>query len=255
MKTRAMAERAVACGMPALALTDHGNLFGAVEFYLACRKAGVRPILGMEAYITRDRLDRTTEAGKQSHHLVLLATDLTGWRNLIRLASLGYLEGFYYKPRIDHELLAAHAQGLIGLSACLSGETSRRLLRDDLAGAIAVAGRYGEIFGRDHFYLEIQDHGLEPEAKVRQLMPQVARETGLPLVATNDCHFLQREHTRRTTSCSASRPTAGSRSRTGCATTPTRSTSRTPGRCSTSSGTGRARRRTRSPSRSAASSS
>jgi DNA polymerase-3 subunit alpha len=194
MKTRAMAERAVACGMPALALTDHGNLFGAVEFYLACRKAGVRPILGMEAYIARDRLDRATEEGKQAHHLVLLATDLTGWRNLIRLASLGYLEGFYYKPRIDHDLLAAHAQGLIGLSACLSGETSRRLLRDDLAGAVKVAARYGEIFGPDRFYLEIQDHGLEPEAKVRQLTPLVARETGLPVVATNDCHFLQRDH-------------------------------------------------------------
>lgn len=194
MKTRAMAERAARCGMPALALTDHGNLFGAVEFYLACRKVGVRPILGMEAYVADDRRDRTPDPAKRPSHLVLLAADGRGWRNLIRLASLAYLEGFYRRPRIDDELLAAHSGGLIGLSACLSGEPSRSLLRDDLPGAIRAAGRYAEIFGQGRFWLEIQNHGLDPEAKVRQRMPDVAKATGLEIVATNDCHFLERNH-------------------------------------------------------------
>ncbi len=194
MKTRAMAERAAACGMPALALTDHGNLFGAVEFYLACRKAGVRPILGMEAYVARDRRDRESDEAKRTHHLVLLARDERGWRNLCRLASLGFLEGYYYKPRIDLALLDAHREGLIGLSACLSGEPNRLLQHDDVAGAGRAAARYAEILGRENYFLEIQDHGLPQEARVRQLMPQVAKAEGLEIVATNDCHFLERGH-------------------------------------------------------------
>ncbi len=195
MKTQAMAARAAECGMPALALTDHGNLFGAVEFYLQCRKAKVKPILGMEAYVARDRRDQSgDEQSKRLHHLVLLARNEAGWRNLIKLASLGFLEGFYYKPRIDLELLAAHAEGLIGLSACLSGEPSRLLVQGDAAGAERAAGRHAEILGRDHYFLEIQDHGLPQEARVREQAPGIARRLGLEIVCTNDCHFLKREH-------------------------------------------------------------
>ncbi len=194
MKTGAMAQRAAQLGMPALALTDHGNLFGAIEFYLRCRDAGVRPILGMEAYVARDHRDRGGEDAKRLSHLVLLARDPTGWRNLMRLSSLAYLEGYYYKPRIDKELLARHAEGLIGLSACLRGEPNRLLAQDDVRGAVRVAAEYRDIMGPDGYFLEIQDHGLPQEERVRQLMPKVARELGLPLVATNDCHYLEHQH-------------------------------------------------------------
>ncbi|HOX26250.1 MAG TPA: DNA polymerase III subunit alpha [Candidatus Krumholzibacteria bacterium] len=194
MKTKAMVHKAVQCGQPALALTDHGNLFGAVEFYLACRKAGIKPILGMEAYVARDRLDRSGKDAAKSHHTVLLVQNAAGWRNLIRLASRAYLEGFYYKPRIDKTLLGDHCEGLIALSACLGGEPNNALVRGDVSAAIRAASEYREMFGRDRYFLEIQNHGLPEEDQVRRLMPEVAREVGVELVATNDCHFLEREH-------------------------------------------------------------
>jgi len=194
MKTQAMAEQAAAFGMPALALTDHGNMFGAVEFYLNCRKAGVKPILGMEAYIAPDHTDRTSEKSKQMNHMVLLARNDAGWRNLMKLSSIGFLEGFYYKPRIDNELLAAHSEGVIGLSACLSGVPNRMLKEGNVAGATRAACEFGEILGRDNYFLEIQDHGIEEEARVRQLMPKVARAAKLGIVCTNDSHYLKREH-------------------------------------------------------------
>ncbi|MFH1844528.1 MAG: DNA polymerase III subunit alpha [bacterium] len=194
MKCKALAQRAAEYGMPALALTDHGNLFGAVEFYQKCRKVDVKPILGMEAYVTRDHRDRDSEFAKRNNHLILLVSEAAGWRNLMRLSSLSFLDGFYYKPRVDKELLAAHSEGLIALSACMSGEPNSLLARDDLPGAIRVAGEYAEIFGKQNYYLEIQDHGIPQETRIRQLMPQVARATGLDIVATNDCHFLDREH-------------------------------------------------------------
>lgn len=194
MKTKAMVAKAASCGQPALALTDHGNMFGAVEFYLACRKAGIKPIIGMEAYVTRDRLDRSGKDAAKNHHTVLLVQDATGWRNLVKLASLAYMEGFYYKPRIDKRLLADHCDGLIALSACLGGEPNSALVRGDLSGAVRAASEYREMFGRDRYFLEIQNHGLPEEERVRRLMPDVAREVGLELVATNDCHFLERDH-------------------------------------------------------------
>ena len=194
MKTKAMAQRAAEYGMPALALTDHGNMFGAVEFYQACRKAGVKPILGTEAYVAPDHALRSDDPSQRPHHTVLLAQNETGWRNLMKLSSLGYLEGFYYKPRIDKVQLAAHSEGVIALSACLSGEPSRALKSGDVAAAVRSAMEYKEIFGPDRYFLEIQDHGIEAEARVRSLMPEVARETGLSLVCTNDCHYLDREH-------------------------------------------------------------
>ena len=124
MKTRDMARRAAEYGQPALALTDHGNMFGAVEFYLNCRKEGIKPIIGMEAYVTADRHCRTADKSNRSYHMVLLARNATGYANLVRLSSLGFLEGFYYRPRIDRELLAQHSEGIVGLTACMSGEPS-----------------------------------------------------------------------------------------------------------------------------------
>jgi len=194
MKTRAMVQKAVECGQPALALTDHGNMFGAVEFYLACRKAGIKPILGMEAYVTRDMHDRSGKDAARSNHTVLLVQNQAGWQNMVKLASLAYLEGFYYKPRIDKKLLADHSEGVIALSACLGGEPNSALMRGDVSGAIRAASEYKEIFGPDRYFLEIQNHGLPEEERVRQLMPEVARATGLELVATNDCHFLEASH-------------------------------------------------------------
>jgi len=194
MKATDMVKKAVECGQPALALTDHGNMFGAVEFYLACKKAGIKPILGMEAYVTRDMHDRSGKDAAKSNHTVLLVQNETGWRNAMRLSSLSYLEGFYYKPRIDKKILADHSDGLIALSACLGGEPNSALMRGDIEGAIRAASEYKEIFGPDRYFLEIQNHGLKEEDQVRRLMPEVARATGLEMVATNDCHFLDRDH-------------------------------------------------------------
>ena len=179
-------------GMQALALTDHGNLFGAVEFYRAAREAGIKPILGMEAYVAAgDRRERGGRAGSYSH-LVLLAQNETGWRNLIRLSSIGYLEGFYYKPRIDHETLAQNADGLIALSACLKGEVPTFLMQANYAGARERAARLARLFGPDRFFLELQDHGIPEQRAVNDGVRELARELGLPLVATNDVHYERR---------------------------------------------------------------
>jgi DNA polymerase-3 subunit alpha len=195
MKTGAMAQRAADLGQPALALTDHGNMFGAVEFFLACKKHGIKPIIGTEAYITADRHNRNADKlGNKSYHMVLLAKNATGYRNLVKLSSLGYLEGFYYRPRIDRELLSRYSEGVIGLTACMSGEPNWHLRNGNVPAAIEAASAYKEILGRDNYYLEIQNHGIEEEARIRELMPQVAKATGLPIVCTNDCHFLDRAH-------------------------------------------------------------
>ncbi len=193
-KTADMAKRAAKYEQPALALTDHGNMFGAVEFYLECRKQKIKPIIGMEAYIAGDRHNRTAERENKSYHMVLLARNETGYRNLVKLASTAYLEGFYYRPRIDREILSQHADGLIGLSACMSGEPNFHLRSGNVAAAVEAASAYRDILGREHYYLEIQNHGIAEEERIRQLMPEVARQTGCPIIATNDCHFLDREH-------------------------------------------------------------
>jgi len=194
MKTGVMAKRAADLGQPALALTDHGNMFGAVEFYQACVKEGVKPIIGTEAYITHDRHNRTTDKRNKSYHMILLAKNATGYRNLIRLSSQGYLEGFYYRPRIDRELLSEHSEGIIGLSACMSGEPNFHLRTGNVKAAVEAAAAYRDILGKDNYFLEIQNHGIEEEARIRQLMPEVAKQTGCPIIATNDCHFLDRDH-------------------------------------------------------------
>ena len=183
--------------MSALALTDHGNLFGAVQFYQEARKAGIKPIIGVEAYIApRSRLDRESYGVHHgSYHLILLASNYTGYRNLLKLVSAAHLEGFYYRPRIDLELLAAHAEGLIGLSACLRGEVPSLLADGKEAEADAAADRYASIFGRDRFYLELQANGLEAQTKMNRLLLDMSRRTGLQTAATNDCHYLhQHDH-------------------------------------------------------------
>ncbi len=183
-------------GMPAVAVTDHGNLFGAVGFYEAARKKGIKPIIGCEMYVSKtSRHDRDPRTARP-HHLILLCENLRGYQNLIKLVSTGYLEGFYYKPRIDKEVLAAHSEGLIGLSGCLNGEVSANLLLNQYDVAEEAAGELRDIFGPDRFFLEVQDQGL---AKQRQIIPDMLRmadRTGIPAVATNDCHYMCQEDSR-----------------------------------------------------------
>ncbi|MCX5649317.1 MAG: DNA polymerase III subunit alpha, partial [Planctomycetota bacterium] len=175
------------------------NLFAAIEFYQAAVAAGIKPILGYEAYVAPGRRqDRETLPGSQDagHHLVLLAADERGYRNLLRLATTAYLDGFYYRPRIDKQVLAEHAEGLIGLSACLHGEVPRRLLAGDEDGARRAVAQYREILGPENFYLEVQDHAIEDERRARPMLVGLAREMGVSLVATNDVHYLSVDDTR-----------------------------------------------------------
>jgi DNA polymerase-3 subunit alpha len=189
-----MAKRAAALGMPAIALTDHGNLFGAIEFYEKMHDVGVKPIIGIEAYVASGkRMDREKAADPTSRffHLILLARDLEGYRNLMRLSSRAYTEGFYYKPRIDHDLLAEYGRGLIGLSACLRGEVPHYALRGEREAAIAAALRYRDVFGEGNFFLELQDHGLPAQHQLDRELIEISGTTGIPLVCTNDCHYLE----------------------------------------------------------------
>jgi DNA polymerase III subunit alpha len=187
-----MVKRAAELQMPALALTDHGSLFGVIEFYLEARKAGVKPILGMEAYVTRgNRRDRTRDT---AHHLVLLARDDEGFHNLMRLSSLAFLEGFYYKPRVDHEILSKYSAGLLALSACPKGEIATDLLEDNEARAAETALMYRDMLGADNYFLEVQNHGLEIEDQIRERVTRLSQRTGIPVVATNDCHYLEHAH-------------------------------------------------------------
>jgi DNA polymerase III subunit alpha len=189
-----MVKRAKELGMPALALTDHGNMFGAVKFYDACREQGIKPIVGEEFYVAgSSRFERSgTENGNKYYHLVLLAKDADGYRNLLKLSSAAYTEGYYYKPRIDFELLAAHAKGLVASSACIAGEVPGLVLMGKEAEAQATAMRYAELFGPGNYYLELQDHGISEQKVANKGLVAIARRTGLPLVCTNDMHYLER---------------------------------------------------------------
>jgi DNA polymerase-3 subunit alpha len=180
--------------MDAVAITDHGNMFGAVDFYTKAKAAGVKPILGMEAYVAPDsRFDRQKggDDEKAYAHLILLAENLTGYRNLLKLTSLGYIEGFYYKPRIDKQLLAELNEGLICTTACIAGEVPRLLCRHDVAGAERAVDAFLALFGPERFFLEIQQHdGNQEYAHVLPMMIDLAQRKGVGLVATNDVHFL-----------------------------------------------------------------
>ena len=183
--------------MSSLAITDHGAMFGAIEFYTKAREKGIKPIIGAEVYIAPESrfLKTSSKDDKRdtSYHLVLLAKDYTGYRNLMKLTSIGFTEGFYYKPRIDKEVLMEHRDGLVALSACLKGEVSRMILKEGMEKAVETAGLYKEMFG-DDYYLEIQNHGIPEEDTVRNAMLEVSKKAGVPLVATNDIHYLKKEH-------------------------------------------------------------
>ncbi|MDR1895042.1 MAG: DNA polymerase III subunit alpha, partial [Spirochaetales bacterium] len=192
---KGMAERALEIGCQHLALTDHGNLFGAAPFYKACRAAKVHPIIGCEVYLSPGSrlIKKGNEMGNNYYHLILLAKNTLGYRNLMRLVSIGYLEGFYYKPRIDFETLSAYSQGLICLSACIAGELPQLILSGREGEAEKLALRYGELFGPGNYYLEIQDHGLKEEMTTNRFLAALSQKTGLPLAATNDSHYLRRD--------------------------------------------------------------
>ena len=174
-----------------MAVTDHGVMYGVIDFYKAAKEAGIKPILGCEVYVApNSRFDRETVSGEDRYyHLVLLAEDNQGYENLMKIVSKGFVDGFYYKPRVDYEVLAKYHQGVIALSACLAGEVQRYLTRGMYEEAVRAAGRYVDIFGQDNFFLELQDHGLPDQKLVNQGLMRMSRETGLELVATNDIHY------------------------------------------------------------------
>ena len=195
-RIKKLVERVKDLGQEAVAITDHGCMYGVIDFYRACVAEGIKPIIGCEVYMTppgRSRLDKIHEFDASSRHLVLLCKNEEGYRNLSYLVSKGYTEGFYIKPRIDMELLRAHSGGLIALSACLGGEIPRRLRNGDYEGARAHALEMRELFGEDGYYLEIQDHHLPEQQAVNAGILRLSKETGIPLAATNDCHYLTRE--------------------------------------------------------------
>ena len=199
IQIKPLAKRLEELKMNACAMTDHGNMFGAISFYNTMKGQGVKPIIGCETYITRgNRRDRTAGAPgeKANHHLILLARNLTGYHNLVRLTSKAYTEGFYYKPRIDKELLAEHSEGLIALSSCLSGVPSALLVRDRFDEAAAASLEFQEIMGAGNYYLEIQEHGIEAQQRIRKPLVELSKRTGVPLVATNDAHYLRPEDAR-----------------------------------------------------------
>ena len=177
-------------GMPAVAVTDHGNLFAAANFYHQATTHGVKPIIGCEMYVAPDNHKNRGTGAERSNHLVLLCENEKGYQNLIKLVSTGYLDGFYYKPRVDHELLAKHSEGLIALSACLRGEVADALLSEKYDQAQKNAYRLRDIFGKGNFFLEVQDQGLEQDIRVNRDLVRLSKESGIPLVATNDCHYL-----------------------------------------------------------------
>ncbi len=187
-------DRAKELGMEALAMTDHGNMFGAVNFYKAAKKRGIKPIIGCEVYMaTRTMADKVPRLDSDQYHLILLAENNTGYKNLMRIVSIGYLEGFYYRPRIDVGVLNKHSEGLICLSGCIAGEIPQRLLKGDYAGAKKTALMYRDIFGEEGFYLEVQNQGMEEEQRINPDIMRLSEETGIPMVATNDVHYINRE--------------------------------------------------------------
>lgn len=187
-----MVQRAVELGMPAVAMTDHGNMFGAIEFYNEAKKAGIKPIIGIETYVINGELDSPEHKSEKRYHLVLLAQNLTGYHNLMKLSSIAYTDGFYYHARVSKSLLRTYSEGLIALSACVQGEVPRLLLNRQPEEARAALEQYRSIFP-DRFYIELMNHGLEDEKTVLPLLVDLATETGTPMVVTNDCHYLRRE--------------------------------------------------------------
>lgn len=181
-------------GQKAIAITDHGNMYGAIEFYNACIKEGIKPIIGCEVYVApRTRFDKINKIDSSPYHLVLLCKNMQGYKNLIKLVSAGYIEGFYSKPRIDLDLLSEYSEGLICLSACLAGEIPRKLLNGDYEGAKQTALTYSNIFGEGNYYIEIQNHDITEQKQILPLLYKLSKETGIELVATNDAHYVSKQ--------------------------------------------------------------
>ena len=181
-----------AFGMPAVALTDHGTMFGALDFYQQATSAGIKPIVGCECYVApRTLADKTPLDREGIRHLVLLAENQQGYRNLCKLASIAQMQGYYYKPRIDKAVLAAHAEGLIALTACLKGDVPQYILANQMDKAEEAALYYQKIFGEGCFFLELQNNGIAAQEKVNQGLVELSNKLAIPLVATNDCHYLK----------------------------------------------------------------
>src|SRR5258705_6167403 len=185
-----LVKRAKALNMPAVAVTDHGNIFGAAHFYNAAKAEGIKPIIGCELYVCKKDDHRAPPEGDTYNHLCVLAETDEGYRNLVKITSEASLNGFYYKPRVSKKFLAEHSAGLIGLSGCLKGEVAERLTEGNYDAARAAAGTFADIFGKENFYLEIQDQGLAMEHRIHPGLFQLEKDLGLPLVATNDSHYL-----------------------------------------------------------------
>ncbi|WP_148132847.1 DNA polymerase III subunit alpha [Candidatus Formimonas warabiya] len=193
-RIKKLVQRAKELDMPAVAITDHGVMYGVIDFYKEAKKSGIKPVIGCEVYVAqRTRFDREPKKDDSPYHLVLLAETQEGYQNLSKLVSFGFLEGFYYKPRVDKELLRQYHKGLIALSACLAGEIPQYLIQDQYEKAKSLAGEYQDIFGRGNFYLELQQHGIEDQTKVNLGISRIARELDIPLVATNDIHYVNKE--------------------------------------------------------------
>jgi len=180
-------------GMDAVSMTDHGTMFGVAAFYEKAKKAGIKPVIGCEVYVAPRTLnDRTQIDNKGLTHLVLLAKDNEGYTNLCKLVSIAQLKGFYYKPRIDKELLANHSKGLVGLSACLKGQVAQNIIQNNMDGADESARFYQNIFGEDNYYLEVQENGMDIQHKVNDGLLDISQRLSIPMVATNDCHYLSK---------------------------------------------------------------
>ena len=189
-----LVKRAKELGFEALALTDHGNMYGVLEFYKECNKAGIKPIIGCEVYVaSRSRHDKEARFDQERNHLILLAENYTGYQNLLQLVTKANLEGYYYKPRVDWEILKMHSEGIICTSACLGGQIQQAIMQDDLKRAREVTEFYQNTFGKNNFFMEIQNHNLADEKKVNPVLIQFAKEYDVPLILTNDVHYVRKE--------------------------------------------------------------
>ena len=192
-----LVKRVKELGQNAAAITDHGVMYGVINFYKACKKEGIKPIIGCEVYVSqRKHTDKVSEFDRENRHLVLLCENETGYKNLMKLDSLAWTEGYYYKPRVDIEMLEKYHEGLIALSACLAGEIPRYLVHNNYDEAKKAALRYKAIFGENNFFLEMQNHGIGEEERINPYIIRLSEECDIPLVATNDCHYIHKEDSR-----------------------------------------------------------
>ena len=186
-------QRTKELGMEAVAITDHGSMFGVIQLYKEAKKNGIKPIIGSEVYVAINKYTEKEQKDKNQYHLVLLAENNIGYQNLMKIVSEGYVNGFYYKPRVDHDILRKYSEGIICLSACLGGEVQQHILNNNMDRAIEVASIYRDIFGKDNFFLELQNHGLQEQIQVNNALINISNKLDIPLVATNDVHYLKRE--------------------------------------------------------------